>query len=214
MEPPFALPTQVELWYLDRYSQAGPALSIATAWRLTGPVDVDALSAAVDALEARHESLRCHFEDDEGVPRLRVGTPAGGRLRRVAATPAERDDPASAVERICTEPFDLATGPLFRAALLTFAPQDHVLVLNVHHIVADAWSLSLLEADLATAYCAARDGTAPPPPAAGGLSGLVRSCLAERDGPTRHRDLEYWTGVLDGVPPRLALPGHPAAGRT
>src|SRR5436190_1161710 len=158
MEPPFALPTQVELWYLDRYSQAGPALA--------------------------------------------------------TATPAERDDPASAVERICTEPFDLATGPLFRAALLTFAPQDHVLVLNVHHIVADAWSLSLLEADLATAYCAARDGTAPPPPAAGGLSGLVRSCLAERDGPTRHRDLEYWTGVLDGVPPRLALPGHPAAGRT
>src|SRR5207248_2039110 len=96
MEPPFALPTQVELWYLDRYSQAGPALSIATAWRLTGPVDVDALSAAVDALEARHESLRCHFEDDEGVPRLRP-PPAGCPVWCAAVSPSGTALPGIAI---------------------------------------------------------------------------------------------------------------------
>jgi len=135
---------QEQLWFLTQLAPESPTYNVPFAVRLDGPCDRTALHRALDALVARHESLRTTFPSVDGRPWQVIGAPtplelgltdltglpAGGRdaeLTRVAATQARR-------------PFQLDRGPLLRTHLVRLGETSHVLVMTVHHIVFDGWS--------------------------------------------------------------------------
>jgi NRPS condensation-like uncharacterized protein len=125
------------------------AYMISEAVRLRGRLDLAALQHAVDAVVARHEGLRTHFQDLDG--HLSAVVDDGARVV-IAQPPLVRDRPVNELLRKEVQrPFDLAAGPLIRVTVWTLDDDDHVLLLTVHHIVADGWSVGLLFRDLATA---------------------------------------------------------------
>ncbi|MER6628659.1 amino acid adenylation domain-containing protein [Streptomyces sp. NPDC000987] len=153
---------QQRLYFLDRLDPGAHTYLLPAAWRLTGPLDVPALRAAVADLVARHEQLRVVFPEHEGIPYQRV-LPAGrADLDLVEVTGPAGDARerrlAAAVHAAATRRFDLAGEPAFRATLVRAADDDHVLVLAMHHIVSDGWSLGLIVRDLTELYRARTGG--------------------------------------------------------
>ncbi|MFF4809647.1 amino acid adenylation domain-containing protein [Micromonospora chersina] len=216
---------QHRLWFLDQ-AYAQNAYTVSTALLLDGVLDVDALREALAGLVRRHESLRTVFPlgpDGDPVQEVR---PAGPVDLPVLTAPDGADDaapaPRSIVEAAVADtlpgwvhaalaadvrrPFDLATGPLFRAVLLRVAEDRHVLSLTMHHNVSDGWSLGLIAGELATRYEAARDGRpAPLPDLAvqyGDYARWQRGRLADPDSD----DLRWWRRQLDGVASVLEVP--------
>jgi hypothetical protein len=124
---------QQRLWFLAQFQPESTEYTSATALRLTGSLDRDRLAGAVRGLVRRHESLRTTFDQVDGRPVQVVHVDVDVDLVAVDDLRAELD-----------RPFDLRTGPLFRAALLAESDDAHVLLLTSHHIVVDGWSLGLL----------------------------------------------------------------------
>ncbi|TWV53937.1 hypothetical protein FRZ03_08210, partial [Streptomyces misionensis] len=155
-------PAQQRLYFLDRLDPGAATYLLPAAWRLTGPLDLPALRAAVTRLTARHEQLRTVFPEHEGIPHQRILPPAADCLDVVDATAppgAEREGRlAAAAHTAALRPFDLAREPAFRATLVRAADDDHVLVLGMHHIVSDGWSLGLIVRDLTELYLAETGG--------------------------------------------------------
>src|SRR3954452_20364576 len=156
---------QQRLWFLDQWAPGNPSYNVASAVRMGVPLSVAALERAVAFLVARHEVLRTTFPAVEGRPsqvvaaELRTplavhdlsGLAAGAReaaARRLAAEEAQR-------------PFDLARGPLLRAGLVRLGAADHLLLVTLHHIVADGWSLGVFGRELAACYEALVAGREP-----------------------------------------------------
>jgi hypothetical protein len=193
---------QQRLYFLDRLDPGSTEYLLPAAWRLTGPLDVAALDAAVGDLTRRHEQLHVVFPDEGGIPAQRV-LPAAGTLEIIAV---ETGDVAAAVRTAALRPFDLATEPGFRATLVRVGPEDHVLVLGMHHIVTDGWSLGILVRDLQALYAARLAGRAPELLAA--AVDYTDYSVWQRetaDGPESKRDLDYWREALSGLQP-LDLP--------
>jgi hypothetical protein len=138
------------LWFLDRLEAGRGAYTIPAAFRVRGELDVRALACAVEALVARHEALRTSYVEIDGVPRQRFASASEvGTL----VVDASADGPIEeVVTREAAEPFALETGPLFRARLVRIAEDDHVLLLTLHHAVADGWSVAVLLRDLSELY--------------------------------------------------------------
>ncbi|MER6400342.1 amino acid adenylation domain-containing protein [Kitasatospora sp. NPDC001603] len=153
---------QERLWFMDQFAPGSTAYTLAPARRLRGPLDRDALDAALTDLVARHEALRMTFPGTpEGTAEVRVAEPAPCAARFVDAT-ADPDPAGRATAELgalAAEPFDLAAGPLLRALLVRIAPDEHVLALVMHHIVSDGWSLDILHRELDTLYARHADGT-------------------------------------------------------
>lgn len=172
---------------------------IAFALRLHGDLDVTALEGAVHALVVRHEGLRTRFAEVDGLPRQLVDPPPSTWPLAV------RDIAAEAVEAWVTaevrRPTDLTEGPLFRVGVARVAAREHVLVLVVHHIVADGWSVRILAGELSQGYAARVDGTAlvPPDPPVQPADYAVwqRDRLS---GPELDRRLGHWRERLAGLP--------------
>jgi acyl-CoA synthetase (AMP-forming)/AMP-acid ligase II len=172
-----------------------PSFNLFQIHRLRGPLDADALVRALGALVDRHESLRATFPVRDGRPVQVIAPPSGLFVERVSA------DPAAARELVAgwtSRRFDLATGPLIRAYLLSLGPDDHVLCVVVHHMVADGHSLDLLVRELRTLYA----GGEPPGLAIG--YGDYALWQWARPG-TVERNLAYWLRRLTD-PPVLDLP--------
>ncbi|WP_353612749.1 condensation domain-containing protein, partial [Streptomyces sp. NRRL S-495] len=144
---------QRRLWFLDRLEGPSATYNIPMAVRLTGPLDADALRAALADVVERHEALRTVFPDTGGVPRQHVLDPAAARPVLTVTAPPEAGT-AAAVRAAARHNFDLAHRIPLHAELLVHGPERHTLVLVVHHIAADGWSVALLGRDLATAYTA------------------------------------------------------------
>ncbi|MFC6079650.1 amino acid adenylation domain-containing protein [Sphaerisporangium aureirubrum] len=188
-------PVQEGLWFLHSYQDGDPAAHLATALRLSGPLDEDALVRALAALTARHEALRTRFPGDEGRPRLVI--------EPVYEPPVTRHDltglPGAAAEatRLCeacaAQPFDVSAVPPVRAALIRLAADDHVLCLVVHPLIADEWSLGVLTADLAALY---GKGEPRPPAVQDGDVALWRRRREDLSGAA----LERSCGRLAGAP--------------
>ncbi|MGV9673758.1 amino acid adenylation domain-containing protein [Nocardia sp. NPDC003482] len=207
---------QRRLWFLARFNQtAGAALSgvynVPVALRLRGELDVEALRAALHAVQERHETLRTVFGELEGEPFQRVLSPAEAAIDLPVAEVTE-DEVPDAVHAVAAPGFDLATAAPLRARLLRLAADEHVLVLVVHHIAMDGWSLEPLAADLAVAYTAHRAGAAPQwdelPVQYADYTLWQRDSLGSEDDPGSviSRQLDYWRTTLDGIPELLALP--------
>lgn len=149
---------QHRLWFLNRLEDSSAAYHIPLALRLSGDLDADALEAALRDLVARHEVLRTTLPETDGEPHQLVHDDVDLVLERRAVSDADLED---ALRRRAEAPFDLAVDRPLRASLLTLAPQEHVLLLVVHHVAADGWSLGPLGRDLAEAYTARRAGRTP-----------------------------------------------------
>jgi amino acid adenylation domain-containing protein len=201
---------QQRLWFLDRLQPGSRTWHLPWAVRLRGSLDLSALQAAVDALLERHAVLRTRFVEHDGLASQQVldmaSLPEGWIT--VESVALEGVDPQRALDDFMHGlHFDLPSGPLWRVRVLQIAPDDQLLVLVIHHIIADGWSLSVLNRELAIAYQSAVQGTAPawtPLP----LQYADYACwqadwLASAE---LGRQLEFWREELKGAPPLLALP--------
>jgi amino acid adenylation domain-containing protein len=210
---------QERLYFMHRLQRDRDAYTIHRRLRLAAALDEAALERAIGEAVRRHEALRTVFHEVDGVP-AQVVQPFRGFALPVedlsGVAPAERE---AWVERRAAEaaerPFDLANGPLFRATLLRLGEDGHVLLLGMHHIVTDAWSMDLLCRELSALYAAyAAGGESPlPEPALQYADYAVWQRRQVRDE-ALHRELAWWKERLAGAPERLALPmdrPHPAA---
>ena len=159
---------QTGFWYLDQLEPGNPAYNIAVRFRLEGPLRVEELVRALNEIVRRHESLRTVIAEVEGVPVQVVSPRLSIRLKRddLRAFP-EKDRPeharAVAVEE-GRRRFDLAKGPLIRARLLRLDDEEHTLLVTIHHIVSDGWSIGVLTRELGAlydAYCRGLDSPLP-----------------------------------------------------
>jgi len=211
--------SQQRLWFLDQLEPGSTAYALPSALRLRGRLDRAALAAALARLVARHEVLRATFEERDGAPVQRFHAPgthpaSRPRLPLVDASGLAADRASSLAaalaRRDARRPFDLARGPLFRNLLVRLGDADggeHVLLQNLHHIVSDGWSRTLLVRDMAAAYDALRRGAEPRLPAL--EVGYGDFCLWQRRwlrGEALDGMLGYWRRQLDGAPPELPLP--------
>ena len=149
---------QLRLWFAGRLAPDRPPPVVPFAQRLRGALDVPALRLALTAVVDRHTILRSRFTGGEA-PRQIVTEAAGVPmpLRQI-----DEEDVGERVAELCTLPFDLAADPPLRAELMRIAPDDHVLLVVVHHIAFDGWSLGVFGDELATWYDALTTGAPSP----------------------------------------------------
>ncbi|HJL19516.1 MAG TPA: condensation domain-containing protein, partial [Sandaracinaceae bacterium LLY-WYZ-13_1] len=201
-------PTQEAFWSMAALAPGRPVGNEALVFELRGPLDVDALRAAVDHLEARHDLWRTRLTPRAGALRAVVDPPTGAMLHVVDATGA--DDRARELERrtaaILAQPFDLAHEPAIRITLLRFAPDHHALVFTGHHALYDGVSfLVLMPQELARLYAAHRDGREVPVEEASFRAFAERE-RAELAGAPGREARAHWRRELADVPPPLELP--------
>ncbi|HEY0737558.1 MAG TPA: amino acid adenylation domain-containing protein, partial [Herpetosiphonaceae bacterium] len=154
---------QQRLWFLHQLEPGSTAYHLPTVVRLRGTLDVAALQQALTALVARHESLRTVFAHADEQP-VQVIMPPRDVPLPVVDVPAAADDAMvhALVQQAIEQPFDLAQGPLLRVRLVRLAPTDQILILALHHIVTDGWSMDVLLRELTTLYLGFATGEAHP----------------------------------------------------
>ncbi|HEJ7194053.1 TPA: amino acid adenylation domain-containing protein, partial [Serratia marcescens] len=197
---------QQRLWFLTQLEGMSETYHIPLALRLHGRLDRQALQHSLDALYARHESLRSRFITREDRPQVQI-LPANGlplAFHDLRRHPAQAD---KLCRQAATQPFDLTQGPLVRAALIRLADEEHLFLLTCHHIISDGWSTGILLRELGALYGALRRGDADPLPpltlqypdyAAWQRRYLTPERLAAQ--------AQYWRETLIGAPALLTLP--------
>ncbi|MEU6602770.1 amino acid adenylation domain-containing protein, partial [Streptomyces flaveolus] len=204
---------QRRLWFLHRLEGISATYNMVTSVRLSGPLDVKALRTALADVVARHESLRTVFPEIDGVPCQLVLDPAeaGDRVAFSVTdvTPEEEDSVLAASAR---HGFDLERELPLRAAAFALGPREHVLLLVLHHIAGDGWSMGPLTRDLAQAYGARRRGEAPVweplPVQYADYTLWQRELLGAQDDPDSllSTQLGFWKEALAGLPEQHSLP--------
>ncbi len=197
---------QQRLWFLTQLEGMSETYHIPLALRLHGRLDRQALQHSLDALYARHESLRSRFITREDRPQVQI-LPANGlplAFHDLRRHPAQAD---TLCRQAATQPFDLTQGPLVRAALIRLADEEHLFLLTCHHIVSDGWSTGILLRELGALYGAFRRGDADPLP----LPTLQYPDYAawQRRYLTPERlaaQAQYWRETLSDAPALLTLP--------
>ncbi|HEX8319063.1 amino acid adenylation domain-containing protein [Longimicrobium sp.] len=202
---------QQRLWFVERLAAAGTAFHIPVRQRLRGEVDRAALRRALDRILARHEALRTVFAEVDGAPVQRI-VPAEESpfplkehdLRGRAQGPAE-------LHRLMAEeagtPFDLERGPLIRGRLVQIGEDDYVLLITMHHIASDGWSVGVFTRELGALYGAFRAGRPDPlPPLAVQYADYAAWQRRWVEGEVLREQAEYWRETLTGAPELLELP--------
>jgi hypothetical protein len=195
---------QQRLWFLDQFEPGSAVYNIPAAVRLTGLLDVTALEQSLNEIVQRHEALRTTFSAVQGEP-MQVITPT---LTLTLVVTDLQEFPEAEWEaearRLATQearrPFDLSQGPLLRATLLRLGERDHVLLLTMHHIVSDGWSMSILFRELSVLYEAFSTGRPSP---------LPELAIQYADFAVWQRQWlqgEVLEEQLDAAPPLLELP--------
>jgi amino acid adenylation domain-containing protein len=201
---------QERLWFLEHFG-VGPAYDMPGALRLEGALDVGALDRSFGEVVRRHEVLRTRFEVVDGDPVQVIDGIDGFRLGMMDLSELGKEEREAQARRLAREdaeqPFDLARGPLFRAMLVRLAAVEHVLLVNMHHIVSDGWSLGVLVREIGALYGAYVAGRSSPLPelavqyadyAVWQRGWLKDEALAQQVG--------YWKERLSGAPAALDLP--------
>ncbi|MEU5775093.1 non-ribosomal peptide synthase/polyketide synthase [Streptomyces venezuelae] len=213
-ERPAPLPlsfAQHRLWMLGQLHDADALYNMPVVLRLTGAVDTGALEAALGDVVARHESLRTVFPARDGQVEQRVLAAADAAFALSLVRTDENALP-DLLKKAASDGFDLSRELPLRASLFTLDATDHVLLISLHHIAGDGWSMGPLAQDLGTAYAARLDGTAPawePLPVQYADYALwQRELLGDEKDPASlaHRQLDHWHRALAGLPEELDLP--------
>ncbi|WP_335982928.1 amino acid adenylation domain-containing protein, partial [Streptomyces sp. CA2R106] len=202
---------QRRLWFLHRMDGPSATYNMPLALSLTGALDRSALHAALADVVARHESLRTVFRETGGVP-YQVVLSADPARPELPVAEVGADELAERLADTARRGFELAEQPPVRAELFALAPDRHVLLVVVHHIAADGWSMGPLSADLAAAYAARCRGEEPQwsplPVQYADYTLWQRDLLGDTDDPDSlfARQLTYWKKELAGIPQQVQLP--------
>ncbi|MYR91221.1 amino acid adenylation domain-containing protein, partial [Streptomyces sp. SID685] len=201
---------QSRLWLMQQLSDNSPTYHHPVAVRLDGELDITALRAALYDVVSRHEALRTMFAVEEAQPyQLIVEDLVQLELQTVHTTAGSV---AADLVRAARVPFDLARGLPLRATLFLVGPGEHVLLLMLHHIASDGWSVRPLLRDLSVAYTARHEGSAPRfPPLPVQYADYTlwqRTLLGSREDPDSlvSRQIGYWRDTLAGLPEEIRLP--------
>ena len=218
--PPLPLSfAQARLWFLDHLQPGSAVYNLPVAYRLRGRLEPAALAAALGEIARRHEALRTRFsEGEEGQRQVVDPVPPAFVLPRIdlggLPEPARRREAERQVDEEARRPFDLARGPLLRSLLVRLEDGEWTLVLAMHHIVSDGWSVEVLLRELETLCAAALAGLPSPLPELpvqyADFAIWQRQWL---QGEVLERQLAYWRQRLAGAPTALELPvdrPHPA----
>ena len=202
---------QRRLWFLDQLQGADTTYNLFGAVELKGDLNAAALEEAFGEVVRRHEVLRTNFVEQDGNPAIVVSPPGNFALDIIPLENLADDSQALEVDKWIEaeagRPFDLARDRLFRAILLRRNRNTHLLLMSMHHIVSDQWSLGVLIHELSTLYAAFEQGQPSPLPelsiqyadyAAWQQSWLADSVIKAQ--------LEFWIDRLSGAPARLELP--------
>ena len=203
--------SQQRLWFLDQYEPNSSVYNVPGALRLRGFLNIGAFEQSLNEIIRRHESLRTTFSLVDGEAVQVIAPPVELSLAVVDL----RDHPEGGREdearRLANEEargaFDLAKGPLFRSKLLRLGEDDHVLLLTMHHIVSDGWSMGVLHRELSMFYRAFVQGQ--PSPLAELSIQYADFAVWQREwlrGEVLDRQLSYWKKQLEGIPAVLNLP--------
>jgi amino acid adenylation domain-containing protein len=207
--------SQQRLWFLNQLQPDNAAYNMAGGVRLSGRLDIHALERALVKIISRHEALRTTFKqiDSEPVqvigPKQTVSLPSFA-LQSLPAARSEAEAMMLAAQE-ARQPFDLKHGPLFRAKLLLLAEQEHILLLTMHHIIFDGWSMGIFVRELAALYEAYATGK--PSPLAEAPVQYADFAVWQRrwlQGEVLDKQITYWKKKLGGAPSLLELPtDHP-----
>ncbi len=206
---------QQRLWFVAQLDSGSAAYNVPMAWRVTGTLDVAALQRSLQVLVQRHEALRTAFPSQQGHPLQFIAPPQSFPLAMIDLRRGSMPERESELERQLQEeirrPFDLASGPVIRAALFRLDDHDHVLALTLHHIVCDGPSIAVLLEELSLAYSGFSRGLAMdlPQPAVQ----YADFALWQREAlipEVRQDQLVYWKQQLCDAPAALDFPlDHP-----
>ena len=202
---------QQRLWFLDQLEPGSPFYNFSRALRLHGPLDVGALSQTIDEIIRRHESLRTSFGAENGTPFQQIADFESRPLplidlRKLPDADREARGRQVAAEEI-HQPFDLTHDPLLRALLLRLSDDHHVLILTMHHIAADGWSIGVLFRELTALY--ESFVAAKPSPLAALSIQYADYAVWQRQwlqGEVLEKLVSYWRKQLAGAPEVLELP--------
>jgi amino acid adenylation domain-containing protein len=202
---------QQRLWFLDRLLNNGAVYNLSTALRLNGMLHLEALEQTLTEIMRRHEVLRTHYPIVDGEP-VQVIAPAGKlELWQIDLNQSDESEVEAELLRVVSReaaiPFDLAAGPVLRGCLLRLGEDSHVLLLMMHHIAIDGWSMGVLVRELTLLYRAYSGGESSP------LEELsvqyADYAVWQRDwlqGEVLERQISYWREQLGGVLPVLEIP--------
>jgi amino acid adenylation domain-containing protein len=211
-------PAQIRLWILARLDPSSTAYTVPLVLRLTGELDLDALTDALVDITSRHDSLRSTFPEDDDGPYLSIASVSSMRGRRPPVIDVELDTVSEEVTSLVSRPFDVTSEIPYRAAILRVSETVHVLVVCLHHLVVDGASLTPLVTDLVTAYAARARGMEPgwssEAPSYADYARWQVALLGSAEHPTARAasQLRYWDAELDGLPASLDLPVDRAEG--
>jgi amino acid adenylation domain-containing protein len=202
---------QQRLWFLHQLEPLSPFYNVPKALRLVGSLDVPALQRTLDSIVARHEVLRTTYEAVDGRPMQMIAADRPAEMAVIDLSTwsaAERD---AATERFLKDavqrPFDLSRDVMLRATLLRLSAQEHILLLNMHHIASDRWSTGILLRELSARYTAFSRGEPSPLPELPIQYADFAVWQHEwLQGEVLETQLAYWKTHLEGAPPVLALP--------
>ncbi|HEX8697002.1 MAG TPA: amino acid adenylation domain-containing protein, partial [Longimicrobium sp.] len=202
---------QQRLWFLEQLGDLGAAYHVRHRLRLRGALDGAALSRALDRIVARHEALRTTFAVVDGEPVQRIAPAVESRFPLLEHDLAGHADRDAELGRLVAEeadaPFDLERGPLIRGRLVRLAEDDHVLLVTMHHVVSDAWSMGVLVDELGALYGAFRRGDPDPlPPLPVQYADYAAWQRRWVEGEVLQRQADYWGETLAGAPELLELP--------
>jgi amino acid adenylation domain-containing protein len=195
---------QQRLWFLQQLDPKNPSYNFPTALRLKGRLDITALEQTLAELVARHESLRTTFPAADGEPVQLI-------YPRALPTITHIDSDDHAIQDLIVEhakqPFDLATGPLLRVVLFKLSDEDHVLLVTMHHIITDGWSLEVLIKETSALYGAFIDAKPSPlPPLSIQYADFAVWQREWLQSDMLSKQLDYWKQAMAGAPPALQLP--------
>ena len=202
---------QQRLWLQDRLAPGSAAYNTATALRLQGPLDPPLLRRCFAEIARRHEILRTTFAESDGVPLQVVGPPAPVELPVVDLSGLPETARGGELQRLANtellRPFDLVRGPLSRVLLARLAAAEHALLITMHHIISDAWSMGVLTRELAAIHGAFRVGRPSPlPELLLQYADFARWQQRWLAGPALAEQIAYWRRRLDGAPEVLEVP--------
>ncbi len=202
---------QQRLWFLHQLNPDQPTYNMPFVYKIRGKLNVPALQKTIQTITERHEILRTHFIVEEGKPYQVVNDRVQVPFQHISIRSLAKDQKEDEIQRLVREysqkPFDFSQAPLFRVLLLEVDQQEWVLVLVMHHIISDGWSMGVFVREVGQLYSAFANNQAPvlePLPLQYGDYAVWQRAWMESPAFAKH--LEFWKDYLAGMPPLLELP--------
>jgi amino acid adenylation domain-containing protein len=198
---------QQRMWFLHQLDSSSPFYNESLQIQIVGALNVTVLEQSINEIIRRHEALRTTFPMIEGLPFQAIAPTLSITLPVVNLQGLTEASVQQLVAREIRQPFDLVTGPLLRVTLLHLSPETYLLILTMHHIITDGWSMEIFLKELGTLYQAFTNGEPSPLPELAiqyaDFSVWQRKWLT---GEVMQKQLDYWKQQLADAPPLLKLP--------